>query len=441
MDTNQLHAELSSRMEQERDRLVGLLRRLIQRKSESQNPNNRNLRQETLDNLALIKQWLDPYGFVSEQWDVANEMHGPLPVMVSRRPGSGSGRSLAFNGHVDVVPAGERAKWLVDPYQGEIVDGELYGRGASDMKGGVAATLMAVALLIDAGYDLLGDVEFHTVSDEEIVGIGTREIVKRIDRLDAVIGTEPTGMTVCPVAPGLEHLRIEIHGKSSHAGMRYAEIYDGYESTSANAIEKGLKIIAAMHKLERQWGQTKSHPLFPQGYNTLLPGFVVGGMGGGSNGMVNEIANPGTTPDYCSIEYNIWYYPGEHLTGIQQEIEACIRKVCEEDDWLKLHPPVLTWALRGISFPAMDTAPSHELVDLLANHVQSAGYAREVVAFEAAADLSWYSIRGIPAVLHGPGKIHHAHAANERVIVDDLCASAVALATTMASWCGVRKRE
>ena len=441
MNEERLFAVLSEGMEKNRDRLVELLQELIRRQSESQNPNNKQLYRQAAENLDFIEKWLAPYGFSSERWDVPNAMHGKLPVMVSRRKGVGKGRSLAFNGHVDVVPAGDRKKWLADAYAGHVEDGELYGRGASDMKGGIAATMMAVALLADCGYELAGDVEFHTVSDEEIVGIGTREIAKRIQRLDAVIGTEPTGMTVCPAAPGLEHLRIEIHGKSAHAGVRYAEIYSQYESASANAIEKGLKIISALHKLEREWGQNKSHALFPQGYNTILPGFIVGGMGGGSDGMVNEIANPGTTPDYCSIEYNIWYYPGESLDDIKREIETSVREACRTDDWLISHAPVLTWALRGISFPPMNTPTAHDIVNTLGHCARLARVESEPTAFEAATDLSWYSIRGIPAVLFGPGKMAKAHSADESVSIDDLCRCAVVLALTLAAWCGVERHR
>ena len=116
-------------------------------------------------------------------------------------------------------------------------------------------------------------------------------------------------------------------------------------------MEKGVLIVQALQQLERNWGLSRSHPLLPAGFNTLLPGVFIGGSGGGKNGQLNSLTNPGTTPNYCSIEYNLWYYPHETLEQYKQEIEGCVAAVCAYDPWLKAHPPRFTWCLRNISFP------------------------------------------------------------------------------------------
>jgi acetylornithine deacetylase/succinyl-diaminopimelate desuccinylase family protein len=431
--------KLTKCMKDNEEKLVKLLKDLVSFPNESQDPQNKDIKKQSYDCLNYISKWLEAYGFKSEIWEETTILHGMLPHMVSKRLSNGGGRSLAFNGHIDVVPAGDRTKWKYDPFAGNVTDRTFTGRGASDMKGGIAASMMAVSLLEECGIKIDGNVEFHFVSDEEIVGIGTRKIIEKYSDYDAVIGTEPTGLNISPFAPGLEHLRIEVEGRSQHAGMRYAEIYDEYEGESRNAIEKALKILNAIQALERKWGGEKEHPMFPKGFNTILPGLIIGGSGGGKDGMLNSIVNPGTTPDYCSLEYNIWFYPGETLESIRKEIEDCIQKVVMADDWLRVHPPKLTWSLRGITFPPLNTSADHELVAILGKAASEAGCKTSVQAFEAAADLSWYSEKNIPAVLFGPGEMVFAHSPNECISIDSLCKGAVTLAATLVRWCNTKK--
>src|SRR5690242_21457799 len=98
----------------------------------------------------------------------------------------------------------------------EVADGRLWGRGAADMKGGVAAALVAVRALQDAGERLAGDLWAHVVADEEVVGVSTRGLAARLPKVDAVIVAEPTDLTIMPVEGGLMHFRIEVEGRESH---------------------------------------------------------------------------------------------------------------------------------------------------------------------------------------------------------------------------------
>ncbi len=344
---------------------------------------------------------------------------------------------MAINGHIDVVPVGETSAWSHDPWAGEIADGKLWGRGTTDMKGGVAAGIIAARALAEAGVPLRGDLWLHVVSDEEVVGFGTRNLIQRLPRVDAVIDAEPTDLKINPTEGGLIHMRIEVEGRESHAGNRYLSVHAGGRGTDGgvNAIEKMAKIMAALQDLERDWAINRSHPMLPPGFNTILPGIMIGGPGGGTDGFLNLISNPGTTPNYCSLEYNIWYLPQETFDEIRAEIEAYVLDVCRTDSWLREHPPTFTWKLRNVFFPPVDTAPDHPFIQSLAGSLAALGRPAPIEAFTAASELAWYAEQGIDGTIFGPGRIAQAHSPNEYVEIEQLIAACKAMALTAADWC------
>ena len=415
------------------DRLVSLTRSLIQCRSDSQSRPNPDYDSEANRCQDIVAEWLQDLGFEVERWHESSR----FPVVAARLTGSGDGRSLAFNGHVDVVPGGDIRAWSHDPWAGEIADGKLWGRGAADMKGGVACALMAAWALREADLRLAGDLWMHIDADEEVVGQSLRELLQRTPPVDAALVAEPTDLAILPVEGGLVHLRIEIEGRESHAGNRYRSVHAGGLGATAgiNAIEKGMRIAAALQDLERQWGNLRQHPLLPPGFNSIMPGMIAGGPGGGEDGQLRTISNPGTAPDYCSIEYNIWYLPGETLEEIQHEIETFVRDTCRLDPWLRLHPPQFTWKLRNISFPPAETPLDHPFIDVVTQGVVAAGAPPRIEAFQAASELAWYAERGIPGVIFGPGRIAQAHGPDEYVDVEQLVTACKIMALTAAAWC------
>lgn len=418
------------------DRLISLTQSLVGCRSDSQSQHNPEFESEATRCQDVVAAWLDDLGFRVERW----QQPPRYPVVAACLPGAGNGRSLALNGHVDVVPAGDRKSWSHDPWAGEVADGKLWGRGSADMKGGVASALFAAWALSEAGVQLAGDLWLHIDADEEVVGRSLRELLTRVPAVDAALVAEPTDLAVLPAEGGLVHLRIEVEGRESHAGNRYRSIHAGGHGTTAgiNAIEKGLRIAAALQDLERQWGNLRSHPLLPPGFNSIMPGIVAGGPGGGQDGQLRTISNPGTCPDYCSLEYNIWFLPGETLEEIQQEIEGYIADVCRLDPWLRDHPPRFTWKLRDIYFPPAETPVDHPFVQAVSYGLTSAGIPVRIEAFQAASELAWYAERGIHGVIFGPGRIAQAHGPDEYVEVEQLTTAAKVMALTAAGWCGIR---
>ena len=416
------------------DDLTEFTRALIACRSDSQSEDNPEFQSEATRCLDLIAAKLGELGLEIERWTEPPR----YPALAARLPGIGKGRSLAFNGHIDVVPVGDDSAWAHPAWGGEIAGGRLWGRGACDMKSGVAAAVFATQALVESGVERKGDLWLHIVADEEVVGWSTRRLVERLPKVDAVIVAEPTELQIQPVEGGLVHLRIEIEGRESHAGNRYKSIHAGGRGHEAgiNAIEKGFLIGEALQRLERDWAIARSHPLLPPGFHSIMPGMIMGGPGGGAEGKLNLISNPGTAPNYCSLEYNIWYLPDETFEGVRGEIEQFVGAFCQTDPWLREHPPRFTWKTRNVFFPPVDTPPDHPIVAAVASALDAVGRPAEVVGFTAASELAWYAEQGIPGVIFGPGSIAQAHSPDEYVALDQLHDAARVMARTAAAWTG-----
>lgn len=430
-------ANVLSSVDDAADDIITFLREFLAFKTEVQDPEAAHYLDEADRCRDFLAQFLEANGYETQRWEAQGVNFERHPVLAGRLGGTGGGRSIALNGHFDVVPAGDPAAWDYHPWGRDIVDGKLYGRGAVDMKGGIAAMLWAARCVSRAGVRLKGDVWVHLVSDEEVVGFGTQECVARLPRVEAAIDPEPSNMAVTPATGGLEHMRIEIIGESAHAGVRYQSIFPGgRQHGGVNAIEKMMKLMAALQEYERERVNRTSHPLMPPGFNTMLPGIIMGGPGGGHDGQLNMITNPGTTPDYCSLEYNIWYYPGEDLEEVKGDIEKQITAFAGTDAWLIEHPPRVTWNLRGISFPAAATDHDHPVVQSMLRAVNAAGIPERVEGATYVTDLSWYQAAGIPGFVFAPGSIDQAHSPNEYIELDKLIQATKAIAVMLVDWCG-----
>ena len=428
-------AKLLHAVEDQRRALVQLTSELIACRTDSQSESNAEFATEAQRCQDLVAAWLSDLSASIQRWQEPPR----FPVVAGMLPGSGAGRSLAFNGHVDVVPVGDESAWSHRPWGGEIHSGRLWGRGAADMKGGVACALVAMRAVKESGISLAGDLWAHVVTDEEVVGQSTRNLLGRLPAVDAVLVAEPTDLAIMPVEGGLVHFRIEIDGRESHAGNRYMSVHAGGlgDRGGANAIEKMLRIVTALQDLERQWGIQRDHPMLPAGFNTIMPGIISGGPGGGSDGKLNVVSNPGTSPNYCSVEYNLWFLPGESFEAIRGEVESFVQSVSLLDPWLREHPPRLTWKLRDIYFPPAETAPDHPFIQSLSGAIERVGRTPRIDAFTAASELAWYAEVGIPGAIFGPGRIAQAHSPDEYVDVDQLHIACAAMALSAAAWCGI----
>lgn len=351
-------------------------------------------------------------------------------------------RSLVLNGHVDVVPTGDLSLWTVDPFGGTIKDGRLYGRGALDMKAGVAAGVAAVKALRDAGVALEGWLDLHAVVDEEAGGFGSIEAVKRCRPPAAVAVLEPTWGAILPAEGGLDWVRVTIRGRTGHAGWRYNEIFPqpdvpGRIVPGINAVELGNRFLSALREFERERTRRLSHPLMPPGVNTINPGIVVAGAGLGPNGLPAILTNPAIIPDVFVIDLDYKFLPQEDPREVRAEFERFVHHFAQTDAWLRDNPPTVAWDLYGLYFPPMDTPADHPLVRSLIDGRKAMGLGAEVRGFVAVCDAAHYAGAGIPGVIHGPSG-DGMHGADEYVDIESIVDTAKVIALTAIDWCGLR---
>lgn len=415
-------------------RQVALLRALIGCRTVSAPSATAAFTREADQAVTLVESALTSLGFTCERW----RTNGGFPTLAARRNTGANGPVVGFNGHLDVVPIEDPAKWTHDPWGGAQAGSRLYGRGACDAKGAVVAMIGALQLLQETGTEAATGLLLHVVSDEEVAGGCTDACLKR-GWPDAVIVGEPSSLDVWIAEPGLEHVRVEVDGIATHALNRWRALPDapGTESGGVNAIDKAFLVADAVRDLERVWTREQRYALLPAGFNSINLGAIVGGKSSGP-GEINAASGPGSVPDCCALEYNIWYYPGQSLSDLRAAFAAGVLAACAGDWWLRQHPPRFIWALRGLTNPPAETDPAHPLAEALLSAARSINPEAIATAMQGASLLPWYTSRGIPGVIFGPGNVVHAHGVDEHLDVRSLRESTVALALALAD---VRLKE
>lgn len=346
------------------------------------------------------------------------------PILAGRLHGSGGGRSLMLSGHVDVVPPGDLSAWAYDPFVGTVIDGRVFGRGAVDMKGGVACMLSAVQILRELAVPLRGDVVFATVLDEEIGGMGTLALVDRGWRADAGILTEATDLAIVPVVRGILWGRITIEGVSGHAEIARRHWDQG---GAVDAIELLRFILGGFDILNARWSThpNKRHPLLD------LPNQLV----------VTQITageHPSSFAGRAEITVDIQYLPHERDefglgSHVKQEVEEYLARCAAVDPWLIEHPPKIEWILDA---DCAEVSTNHPIVGLLEDALNSAGHVPRIKGMGFHTDMGVLTELGrTPTVNFGGGDPTQAHQPNESISIDELIEATKVLALATAHWC------
>ncbi|GAB4264248.1 MAG: peptidase [Thermoleophilia bacterium] len=342
------------------------------------------------------------------------------PNLAGRLRGTGGegARSLLVNGHVDVVPVGDRDQWTHDPWGAEIEEGRMFGRGASDMKGGIASALVALKALAALDVRLRGDVIVECVVEEESGGAGTLAASRRGYRADGGLIPEPTQLKIFPKQQGSMWFRITVHGRGAHGGTRYQGI---------SAIEKAEAVLGSIRDLERTRNERIDDPLY-EGTPIPVP-INVGVIRGGEW--------PSSVPDRVVLEGRMGVAPGESIEEVQQEMATALDALGEQDAWFREKPVELEWF--GARWLPCDLDPDAEPVVTLARACESVRGSRpELLAAPWGTDAGLLqAATGTPTVVFGPGVTAMAHQPDEYILLEDVRTAALITALFMADWCGV----
>lgn len=416
-----------------RDELVALVSRMVQ--IPSLNPTQPGVvREEVLGGETRVNEFLKPalesMGLETDLWE-AEEGRANL---VGVCKGTGGGKSLILNGHVDVVIPGAEELWTeAGPWSGKVADGRIYGRGACDMKGGNGAAVIAVKALLQSGYRPKGDVIIQSVVGEEMMNTdaGTGAAIRRGYTADAGIVVEPSAppypLAILIASPGVLIMTVRVEGKAAHTCMRDELVRAGGRgaAVAVSAVDKALIIYQGLAKLEEEWGQTKRHPAFTRpGHFTICPTTFRGGT---------SIAS---IPDECVIEYVVWHAPQDPPEQVKEEIEQQVTRFAQTDPWLREHQPRVEWW--DFWWPPFDVPPDAPICRAVATAYASAlGKPAVVYGFAAVDDAVFLNQAGIPTISMGPGDIRMAHAPNEYVEIQELVDAAKVYALSIVEWCGV----
>lgn len=429
-----LEEQVAGAVRQGGDELVALASELITYDTTARNPGDAP-REEAALQASLAKR-LAIAGATIDLWEPeptpADSRFLPPRLDFSGRPqlaatfaGVGGGRSLMLNGHIDAVDAGDTSLWTSPPLRPEIRDGRLYGRGAADMKGGIASCVFAAEMLARLGVRLAGDLIVSTNTDEESSGAGGYALVERGVRADACLVAEPTAFDAWVSCRGTVTPTIIVEGRAGHAELRQPHWREG---GAVNAIEKVGLVLDAVRRLREEWRDRADHkhPLLPPG--DIVPTIVKGG-----NWMV-------TYPERCELVVDITYLP-THVdaegTGraVEREVMEWINAAAAADPWLAEHPPRFEWTVDVVPAEIPADHPAVAMALALGAHLGRPGRISALDSWHDAATFT--RLGGTPSFSYGPGGMMTAHAVDEYVPVADLVDLATAAALLAMRWCGV----
>ncbi|MEU2627366.1 ArgE/DapE family deacylase [Kitasatospora sp. NPDC007106] len=352
---------------------------------------------------------LDGLGLETDLWSMdlpALRAHPDFPGTEAPREeawglvagtGGDDGPTVVLQGHVDVVPPGDAAQWVGDPFVPRVAGDVVHGRGACDMKAGLAAHLAALAAIRASGARLRGRVAVHFVVGEEDGGLGAFGTLRRGYTGDACLITEPTGGTLVTANAGALTFRIEVHGRAAHASTR---------NEGASAIDAYLPVHAALARLEAA-RNTAPDPLMAE---YPIPYAL-------SVGKVRAGDWASSVPDRLVAEGRLGVRLGEDPAAAMADLEECVARACAADPWLREHPASVTWP--GGLFASGRLPAGHPLGGLVrAAHADAVGGAalRERGA-PYGSDLRLYAAAGVPTLQFGPGDVRVAHSPREQVSV------------------------
>ena len=338
--------------------------------------------------------------------------------LVAERPSDGDGgRSALFNGHLDVVSPEPLDLWDTDPFTPTQRDGWLYGRGAGDMKSGVAAMTYALYAVGKAGFGLGAPVTLEAVIEEECCGNGALACLEAGYDAEAVLIPEPFGPTLYTAQVGVLWFKVVMYGRPSHVLAATA---------GTNAIEKSWPVVASLRRLEAAMNAEER----PAAYREMTHpiNLNIGIFRGGDW--------PSTVPAAAEFHGRLSFFPGAHYEAVCRRIENAVAEATREDPWLAENPPQVTFYGFRSEGHAIDRR--HPVLTTLNDcHRELSGQEAASYVSTCTTDLRAFHTYGrARGTCYGP-VAENIHAANERVAIASILQTARAYALFLTRWCGI----
>lgn len=341
--------------------------------------------------------------------------------------GSESSRSLLLNGHTDVVPAGFREHWKFDPFGGEIKDGYIHGRGASDMKAGVAGIVFAFALLHRERKELKGLLKLQLVPDEETGGqYGTKWLTEggHADSTAAIVA-EPTGVEAIDIGQkGILWLKIETKGTPAHGSLA--------PYVGDNAILKAASLAKELQSITRMRARPPKDIRQVIASSKRVVEQLIGKRGIGrilqaptvNIGMISGGTKVNMVPDKCITDVDIRLPIGVRANEVLKRARTIAAKHDGVVDVISESPPNYT-------------SPGEEIVTILENNVREVARTKARIFVQwATSDARFLRAGGIPTAHYGPAYLEGIHGLNEKVRVDDVVAATKVYVATALDYLG-----
>ena len=387
----------------------------------------------------VMAKALDARGYDVDRWQIDIAEISALPgfspvlgayddavnVVGTHRSRTRTGHSLILNGHIDVVPEGPLEMWDSPPYEPRIADGWMYGRGAGDMKAGLAANLFALDALRRVGLAPAADVFVQSVVEEECTGNGALACLARGYKADAALIPEPFAESLVTAQVGVLWFQVHLKGLPTHVA---------YAGSGANAIEAAIPLIGALHEMEARWNVADNrHADYAHHEHAL--NLNIGKIAGGDW--------TSSVPAWCVFDVRMGLFPGQDMGEAKAEIEAVLMQAARENAFLRNSLPEIVYhgfQAEGYALSEDKSETAAQAIGALdAAHGAVTGAALDRLAITATTDARFFGLYAdTPALVYGP-RAEAIHGFNERVELESMRRVTQATALFIADWCGVEE--
>lgn len=330
--------------------------------------------------------------------------------LVAFKRGTGEGRSVILQTHIDTVPAADWEDAFMPREEADII----YGRGSCDAKGHIAAIWLAMAALDEMGIGLRGEVQAQIVVEEEFGGNGALAMIRQGYKADAVLVAESTEMQIHPANRGAIWFRLEIEGLPRHMGRK---------NEGVSAIDLSYKVIQALYEYEKRIvAESANYPGFERYASPVQVNI----------GMLHSGEWPSMVAAKAVIEGGVGFLPNRSMEEVKREVREVIETL--DDQWLREHYELTFPRLHNDSY---ETDYGHPAVVALQQACKATGLSSEVFGWNVSCDARLYTKVGkMPTMVFGAGSILDAHARDENIDFNDIVKSAEAMAAFVIEWCG-----